>query len=110
METGLPAAPSHCGYCGLHIDDEVAAPSRFGERFCSERHADEFATRVPALLLLAMPLVWSGGWAAAGGSLLSVLALLACPLGMYFMMRSKTSMQHRHGAREAERDKEDRRA
>jgi len=25
---------------------------------------------------------------------LSVLALLACPIGMYFMMRGMTSMQH----------------
>jgi hypothetical protein len=46
----------------------------------------------PLLMLLAIPLVWSGGWAAAGGSLLSVLALLACPLGMYFMMRAMTNM------------------
>ena len=64
----------------------------------------------PILLLLAIPLIWSGGWAATGGSLLSVLALLACPLGMYFMMRSMGSMQHQHGAPEAERDKENRRA
>ena len=63
----------------------------------------------PVLLLLAIPLIWSGGWAATGGSLLSVLALLACPLGMYFMMRSMGSM-HQHGAPEAERDKENRRA
>ena len=64
----------------------------------------------PVLLLLAIPLIWTGGWAAAGGSLLSVLALLACPLGMYFMMRSMGSMQHRHGAPEAERGKESRHA
>ena len=158
MKTGRLAAPSHCAYCGLPIDDEAAAPSRFGERFCSEGHADEFAAGVraarigaaarredgdaratptdgtarallsaghrgwrdslkraacwgaPVLLLLAIPLLWSGGWAAAGGSLLSVLALLACPLGMYFMMRSMTSMQHQPGAPEAERGKENRRA
>jgi hypothetical protein len=64
----------------------------------------------PVLLLLAMPLIWSGGWAAAGGSLLSVLALLACPLGMYFMMRSMGSMQHQQSASEAEHGKENRRA
>ncbi len=47
----------------------------------------------PLLLLLALPLVNSGGGVAtAAGSLLSVLALLACPLGMYFMMRSMASM------------------
>src|SRR6266542_1816607 len=158
MEAGLPAAPSHCGYCGCRIAEEVAAPHRFGERFCSEGHADEFAAGVraariratarredgdarpaatggtaralppagqgswrdalkraacwgaPVLLLLAIPLIWSGGWAAAGGSLLSVLGLLACPLGMYFMMRSMASMQHKPGLPEAERSKEDRRA
>jgi len=157
--TGLPAAPSHCGYCGLRIADEVVAPQRFGERFCSEGHADEFAARVraarigaaarredglarpaamdvttcalppagqrnwldslkraacwgaPVLLLLAIPLLWSGGWAAAGGSVLSVLGLLACPLGMYFMMRSMSSMQqHQPGPPETDRGKEDRRA
>lgn len=158
METRRPGAPSHCGYCGRRVVEEVAAPQRFGERFCSEGHADEFAAGVraariataarredqdarsaatdgmacavpragqrgwrdslkraacwgaPVLLLLAIPLLWSGGWAAAGGSLLSVLALLACPLGMYFMMRGMTSMQHRPGAPKAERGKEDRRA
>jgi hypothetical protein len=48
----------------------------------------------PALVLLALPLISTGGWAAAGGSLLSVLALLACPIGMYFMMRTMGGMQH----------------
>lgn len=137
METARPAAPSHCGYCGRPITDDVAS-DRFGERFCSEKHADEFATGVraaridaaarrvdvdaacrvlppgqqgwgarlkraacwgaPLLLLLAIPLFWAGGWAAAGGSLLSVLALLACPLGMYFMMRGMSGMQQSHDA------------
>ena len=154
----LPAAPSNCGYCGHPLADDVAAPQRFGERFCSEQHADEFATGVraaridaaarrvdvdarpaatnatactsptgeqhgwrarlkraacwgaPALLLLAMPPIWSGGWAAAGGSLLSVLALVACPLGMYFMMRGMAGMQQSHGAQDAERRKEEHRA
>lgn len=49
----------------------------------------------PLLLLLAIPFFWSGtGVGAAGGSLLSVLALLACPLGMYFMMRGMSGMNH----------------
>ena len=55
----------------------------------------------PLLLLLALPLFWSGNAAAAaGGSLLSVLALLACPLGMFFMMRAMGSMGHREKPRE----------
>ena len=142
METARPAAPSHCGYCGRPITEDIAGSERFGERFCSEKHADEFAAGVraaridaaarrvdvddrpttacpvlppgqqglgarlkraacwgaPLLLLLAIPLFWAGGWAAAGGSLLSVLALLACPLGMYFMMRSMSGMQQSHDA------------
>ncbi|MGH7378226.1 MAG: hypothetical protein ACREKK_12490, partial [Candidatus Methylomirabilales bacterium] len=41
------------------------------------------------LLLALIPLVAGGGGALAGVgvSLLSIAALLACPLGMYFMMR-----------------------
>ena len=49
----------------------------------------------PLLLLLAIPLLWSGNTVAVtGGSLLSVLALLACPLGMFFMMRAMGNMSH----------------
>ena len=47
----------------------------------------------PLLLLFALPLLWSGNnIAAAGGSLLSLAALLACPLGMFFVMRAMTNM------------------
>jgi hypothetical protein len=141
METQKSAVPFHCGYCGHHIATAGAAPQRFGEHFCSEQHADQFATGVraarieaaarhadgdadaamhcavpagrqdwrarvkraacwgaPVLLLLAMPLLWAGGWSAAGGSLLSVVALLACPVGMYFMMRGMAGMQQTPGA------------
>ena len=49
----------------------------------------------PLLLVLAIPLFWSGRAAAvAGGSILSLLALLACPLGMFFMMRAMSNMSH----------------
>ena len=64
----------------------------------------------PVLLLVALPLIWSGGWVATGGSLLSVLALLACPVGMYFMMRGMTSMQHQDSRPETTRSKENDRA
>lgn len=64
----------------------------------------------PVLLLLALPLIWSGGWVATGGSLLSVLALLACPVGMYFMMRGMMSMQHKDSRAETTRGKENDRA
>ncbi|MGH7267735.1 MAG: hypothetical protein ACREMB_23205 [Candidatus Rokuibacteriota bacterium] len=153
METRAPDMIKHCAYCGHPIAVDSTAPERFGERFCSEGHAEEFATGVraarteaaarrqegapgngmacglppsgqrgwryhvkrvvcwgaPVLLLLAIPLIWSGGWAATGGSLLSVVALLACPLGMYFMMRGMMGMQHQQGPAESAR-KEDGRA
>ncbi len=50
-----------------------------------------------ALLLFALlPLGWGSGGALAGVgvSLLSLAALLACPLGMYFMMRGMQRMDH----------------
>src|SRR5438128_10936556 len=115
MKTNSPDTTSHCTYCGHTITDEATAPERFGERFCSEAHAEEFvggvraarmqaaarpektevggATRggdacalaspaergwiahlkravcwgAPVLLLIALPLIWSGGWVATGG-------------------------------------------
>ena len=129
-------ADRHCAYCGQSVAIDGPVIERFGERFCSETHAEEFAVGVrsarieaaalaesaapsachlapagprtwkdflkrgacwggPLLLLLAIPLFWSAGAiATAGGSLLSVLALLACPLGMYFMMRGMMAMNH----------------
>ena len=49
----------------------------------------------PVLLLLALPLLGSGdSLAKAGGSLLSVLALLACPLGMFFVMWAMGKNMH----------------
>lgn len=126
----------HCSYCGVTVNEDTPPIERFGERFCSEAHAEEFAAGVraarmqaatrpgaapascamppagqrtwqdylkrgacwgaPLLLLLAIPLFWSGSAAAAtGGSILSVLALLACPLGMFFMMRAMSKGQQR---------------
>lgn len=43
----------------------------------------------PFLLLLAVPLLGSifGSLAAVGTGLLSIVAVLACPVGMYLMMR-----------------------
>ena len=151
METRTPSSAEHCAYCG-HSIDAAAAPARFGERFCSDAHAEQFAAGVrtarmevaaratsspsseqatsacalppagqrrwpdyakraacwgaPLLLLLALPLMWTGGWAAAGGSLLSVAAFLACPLGMYFMMRGMTRMQRPQAPPEKRDDKE----
>jgi hypothetical protein len=155
MNTQLPESARHCGYCGHPIrEDSSSVPERFGERFCSEAHAEDFVAGVraarlhaatggastpartdlvtgntcatapagpptwrdflkraacwgaPVLLLVAIPLLWSGGWAAAGGSLLSALAVLACPLGMYVMMRGMMNMQQ-HGSPDSGRSKDD---
>ena len=129
-------AGEYCAYCGHAVATEGPVIERFGQSFCSEPHAEDFAAGVrasrmeaaakaepappgscgvlqtsrptwkdrlkrgacwggPLLLLLAIPLFWSGGAVAvAGGSVLSALAVLACPLGMYFMMRAMGSMNH----------------
>ena len=140
------AAGRHCAYCGHALTDEGPVIERFGERFCSETHAEEFAAGVraarmqavaptepgatacalapagqrtwkdyvkrgacwaaPLLVVLAIPLFWSGNAAAAtGGSILSVVGLLACPLGMYFMMRAMGNMDH--GGQPREKDDAD---
>ena len=134
----------HCGYCGHALPDGAPAIECFGERFCSQAHAEEFvggvrAARIeaaaraktpgpgcalapagqrtwrdylkqgacwgaPLLLILAIPLFWNGSApAATGGSILSVLALLACPLGMFFMMRAMGTMNHGGEPRSKER-------
>lgn len=129
---GRPDDSPYCPFCGNAVSGESAPAERFGQAFCSEAHAEEFAQRVrlariqaaarrtesavtddrprvaaswgeklksslcwsaPLLILLGLPLVSSGDrLAAVGGSLLSAIALLACPLGMYFMMRSMSVM------------------
>ncbi len=47
-------------------------------------------------LVFLVPLLGSGagGLASLAGNLLYLAALLACPLGMYFMMRHMQRMQH----------------
>lgn len=59
-----------------------------------------------ALLLLVLILLVAatgGTFAAVGSSILSIAALLACPLGMYFMMRGMQRMDHRGKAQAAGR-------
>jgi hypothetical protein len=129
-------AVRYCGYCGRPVEVDGPPIERFGERFCSEAHAEEFVAGVrsarielvarpkaaegpgcaspaadsrtwkgslaraacwlaPLLLVLAIPLLWTGGaLPVAGGSLLSLLAVLGCPLGMYFMMRAMGNTSH----------------
>ena len=56
------------------------------------------------LLLPALGLVSAGGIAAVAGSALSVAAALACPIGMYFMMRGM--MKREQGRSPAEQKKQ----
>jgi hypothetical protein len=123
----------YCAYCGHDVIHPTAAPERFGEAFCSEDHAEEFASGVRAaraqaaaaahavtvatpeadekpapaakpgqwkmalkmaaccgLPLLALAVLAGGGGVLLGavGAVLPLLAALACPLGMFFMMRA----------------------
>jgi len=127
-----PGAPRYCAHCGHEVIDPASAAARFGEAFCSEGHAEEFANGVRAarvqaaataaaatmvkpeageqpapavrpgqwrmalkmaaccgLPMLALVVLAGGGGAQLGaaGAVLPLLALLACPLGMFFMMR-----------------------
>jgi len=135
---------TYCAHCGIEGIDPATA-RRFGEPFCSEAHAEAFATEARAARVAAAALAESpgrdagavqagddlqkrgtGGWslrrllklaaccgapllalvfvAGGGGALLGAgaaalpyLALLTCPLAMFFMMRA---MQHRGGGQE----------
>lgn len=134
-----PATPRFCAFCGQEIAHLAQAPERFGEMFCAEGHAEEFASGVRAarvqaaaaaeavavtklettgtpvaaakpagwkmalkmaaccgLPILALVLLAGGGGAlfGAAGAALPLLAVLACPLGMFFMMRAMMKSGH----------------
>lgn len=161
------AAVRHCAFCGRAVVDS-APPQRFGEVFCSEAHADEFAAGVRTARVAAAAAVADGagpapgaateaaaaeppaaeaaateaaagepapakaaGWKSAlkmaaccgipllalvvlaggagtllgaAGAVLPLLAVLACPLGMFFMMRAMTKGDH--GDKREPRDRE----
>lgn len=48
MTTKTLDVATHCGYCGRTISPDLDAPERFGERFCSNAHADDFVAGVRA--------------------------------------------------------------
>ena len=139
-------ASAYCAFCGIEVDSGEAAARSFGERFCTQAHAEAFAGEVRAtraavaaegptggapgdarqtprrgdgrwslgrllklgaccgLPILAVVLLAGGGGSllGAGAVALPYLALLACPLGMFFMMRG---MQH-HGSKHDQRSRE----
>lgn len=143
------AAPRHCAFCGQELLDTAGAPERFGEVFCSEAHAGEFAKGVRAARVqlaaaadvapagtsegarrsatttkpghwkmalkmaaccaapLLVGIVLAGGAGAlfgAAASVLPLLAGLACPIGMFFLMRGM--MKGGQAESGKERDKE----
>lgn len=145
-----PATPRHCAFCGQEIGHAPTVPERFGEVFCSDGHAEEFASgvrtarvqtaataevvtvtkpetdRAPApaakpggwrmalkmaaccgLPMLALVVLAGGGGALLGaaGAVLPLLAALACPLGMFFMMRAmmKGGQENKRPPRDGER-------
>ncbi|MBI2544519.1 MAG: DUF2933 domain-containing protein [Candidatus Rokubacteria bacterium] len=57
--------------------------------------------------LLALVFLSGGGGALLGaaGALLPLLALLACPLGMYFVMRSMGKMEHKENPEDTREQK-----
>jgi hypothetical protein len=134
-----PATPRYCAFCGQEIAHLAQTPERFGEVFCSEEHAEEFAGGVRAarvqaaatadavavtkpeaegppapaakpagwkmalkmavccgLPILALVVLAGGGGAVlgAGAAVLPLLATLACPLAMFFMMRAMMKSGH----------------
>jgi hypothetical protein len=146
--TAPPAGkPRYCAYCGHEITAPTPSVERFGESFCSEDHAEEFASGVRAarvqaaaagqaatipdpaaaeqpapaapsgqwkmalkmaaccvLPMLALVVLAGGGGALLGaaGAALPLLAALACPLAMFFMMRAM--MKGQHGDKRSPRD------
>ncbi len=85
-------APATTGEVEAPAGTQPAGPVRQG---WTDRLKKWGCWAAPLGLLLALLLVSSGsGVAAAAGSLLSVLALLACPLAMCLIMRSMGTMNH----------------
>ena len=92
--TGVRNARMHAAARTETASSSCALPST-GQRSWKDYLKRGACWGAPLLLLLAIPLFWSGNaTAATGGSILSALALLACPLGMYFMMRAMGNMNH----------------
>ena len=133
------AEARYCALCGRAPGGDGRGTERFGEAFCSETHAEEFAAAVRAariqsvaaaqhasaetkrpagpveagptspnwksylgkaicwgvpLLVVVFLLAGGGAVLGAASAVLPVLAFLACPLGMYLMMRSMSKMRH----------------
>ncbi len=122
--TGADSTPGerYCAVCGQDATTGARRIERFGQLFCSEGHAEEFAgavrvARIQAAAAAPTPRNWrsylgkaicwgvpllvvvfllGGGGALLGAAsaVLPVLAFLACPLGMYLMMRSMSKVGH----------------
>ncbi len=132
----------YCATCGSRANINGPAIERFGEPFCSEAHAEAFATEIRAarvqaavarqvgertaeaarrpggnaylgkaicwgLPVLAIVFLLGGGAQVLGMASAAVpfLAVLACPLAMYLMMRSMSRMGHPDSREDKSQDK-----
>ncbi len=82
----------------LQSDDTEQQPNTLGAAALKPRdwkHYIKMGACI-AVPVLALVLVGGGGGAVLGwaGAVLPVLAIVACPLVMYFLMRSMTKMGH----------------
>lgn len=97
---GLRAARIHAA-AGAAAGPAGCAMPPVGQRGWKDHVKRGACCGAPLLVLLAVPLFWTGNaTAATGGSILSVLAALACPLGMFFMMRAMGSRSQGRQSRE----------
>lgn len=98
----------HCSICGEEAAQGSRTQPKKGGLSSLVKLGACCAAPILALVIL-VPLLGSGagGLASLAGNLLHLAALLACPLGMYFMMRSMQRMQH--GKREEGHDKSEER-
>lgn len=97
--TGVRAARAQAAALAL-VEAERARPARDQDSATASparpnwKHLLKMAACCGAPLLALIILAGGGGaLLGAAGSLLPLLALLACPLGMYFMMRSMSKGQ-----------------
>src|SRR5438093_10254561 len=92
--TGVRNARMHAAARTETASRSCALPST-GQRSWKDYLKRGACWGAPLLLLLAIPLFWRGNaTAATGGSILSALALLACPPRLYFMVRAVGNMDH----------------
>lgn len=90
-----------------HGEDQASTdtqPTGTAPRIWTDRLKKWGCWVAPLGLLLALPLVSSGGTAATAGSVLGFLVLVACPLAMFLMMRSMGNTNQGANMRHGKKD------